>query len=220
MNCSNIQLKTLLKDKKVITFQVLERFLDSEMPVYEDDLYFAIHTLSSDDFKTFKLIVSRCMDFNAKLLCKKAFSCNKVAFVSYFNELQATTSGNNVKLFNETLKKKDFDSARTLVSFFSKEVLESLNLGELLKTTNLITNTELIKLLLEKGVSYDDKTPPILSVMSEQTLNDKEKIEVICILIEGGVDCKQLCKISHKNTTPLHIATDLALSSKLSYGLI
>ncbi len=217
VDCSKVQLKALLGDKRVTKFEVLKRFLDSGMPVLENDLSCAVQSLSGDDIATFKLILSKCAKFDQNKLCNEATSCNKTMFVLHFVELGAKFPGDCTKLFNNALKANDFDSAMVLVKSFTPEMLQKLDLGVLLKTTNLVASAELIKLLLEMGVGCNSKPFPIVAVMNQAT-NLQEKIEAICVLIEGGVDCKQLCRTSPKSTTtPLHVATELALKSGKPY---
>ena len=212
VDCSKVQLKTLLVDKRVTKPEVIQRFVNSGVPVREEDLSCAIQTLPADDVVTFKLIASKCANFDESKLCEEAVSCNKTPFVVYFVERGAKLPGDSARLFSEALKANDFDGATFLVKSFTSDMIKQLDLGVLLKTTNLVTSTELMKLLLKMGISYTVKTSPVVAVMN-RTLNLREQIEAISMLIEGGVDCKQLCLTSPKSTTPLHVATELALKS-------
>ena len=193
---------------------MFEKFIDSEMPVSEEDLCSAVHTLSCDNIKAFKLIASKCTNFNVNRIRREALSYDKPAFVFYFIELEATSSEDLVKLLYEALNKKDSDLAKVLINSLPEKIFQNLELGELLKTTNIVTNMNLLGMLLKKGVSHGgSRTSPILAVSMNQTLSVEEEIEALCVLIKGGVDCMQLSKVSPKSTTPLHVATDLALKS-------
>lgn len=212
VDCRKLRLKTLLVDKNITKADVLKEFLLSEISVGEEDLSYAVRTPSLHDIDVFKLMVARCNKFDKNKLCKEASAYNKTTFVLYLNELGATLPDDCSKLFHEALKVNDFDGATVLLKSFTAEIIQKLDFGALLKATNLVANIDLIKLLMAMGVNLSGKQSPVVAVMN-QTLNLQDKIDVLCVLIEGGVDCKQLCRTSAKSTTPLHVATDMALKS-------
>lgn len=222
VDCSDIKLKTLLVDKKITDLSLLKSFLESGVAVKDDEISIAIQCLSRSDIAAFKLIVSKHLALDVNEMCSKAFSANKTAFVLHFVDLGAKLPENSDGLFYEALKIKDFDGAKVLVKLFSKKQLSSLELGTLLDKTNLIMNVELAKVLVNAGVSLSRKKSPIVSVMEQSYtcgLRPSDQIELISCFLEHGVDCKDLCITAKKTTTPLHVATDLALKSGESMNI-
>lgn len=216
-DCSSIRLNTLLVDKRITSPKLLERFLELGTQVTQDGILCAIKCLSSDDIMAFKLIASKCARFDVDLMCREAANLKKIAFVLHFVELGAKHLEEGTNFFKAALRVKDFDGAKVLIKLFTKETLESLDLGVFLDTTNLIMDIELIANLIEKltgaGIPLTGKKPPIAAVVGSRLISVMEQIEVVCILLDHGVDCKQLCLTTHKSTTPLHEATEMALNS-------
>ena len=72
----------------------------------------------------------------------------------------------------------------------------------------------MIKMLIKIGLNPNGRgrRTPIAVVMSKQHLTISERIELICLLLENGEDCSHLHQTS-KSSTPLHVATELALQS-------
>lgn len=217
VDCSSVQLKTLLVEKKVTNPNLLQRFIEFGAVVQSGDVCLAIQNLSSDDIGVFKLIVSKCQEFDKNDACSEAAAANKILFVLHLVELGASLPEDGIKLFKEAVKLKQFEGARLLVKFFSKEALESLDLAVLLETTSLIFDVKLVETLITAGVCVTGKKSPVVVVMQSNLLDVSAKIDILSLLIERGADCKQLCQTCHKTTTPLHVATELALQTgKLS----
>lgn len=213
IDCSSISLKMLLTEKKITSSDLLLRFIEFGAIVGREDLSSAIQNLPPDDIVVFKLIVSKCSGFDKNRLCREAANANKILFVLHLVELGANLPEEGTKLFLTSLKGKEFDGAKVLIQTLSKEMVESLDLATLLESTYLILNVELIEVLITNGVCITGKKSPIAVVMSQNFGSLSKKIDVLCLLIEHGVDCKQLCQTCSKSTTPLHVATDLALQS-------
>ena len=210
VNCSQVQLQTILSDKRVTKFEVLERFLNFGTRVLEDDLSCAVRVLPNNAIDSLKLMASKCSKFDRNKLCQEASTYNKMDFVLLFVALGATLLGDCTGLLKQALQISDFDNAAVFTKSILTEAIQELDLGVLLKTTNLVASSKMIQLLMEKGISYSSKNSPMVAVMG-LPLSLQEKVEAIGILIENGVDCKQLCQTTAKTTTPLHIATELAL---------
>ena len=215
VDCSQVKMKTLLVDKKVTDQVLLKRFLESGTPVVGSDIQDAIQCLSTNDIESFRLLASHCADSDLDKLCSEAYKAKKMSFVWYLIERGAKFSDGNMLLLG-LLKSKDFEQAKVLVKNLSKESLSTLDLATLLETTNLVHDPELIEILINSGVSPNGKKSPIASVFNQQHLSTVDKIKLAAILIQCGVDCNQLCQLSSGSTTPLHVATDLALKSSES----
>ena len=184
--------------------------------VTEKDVCSAIRCFNAGVVGKFKLLCSKCargnLNFNKmNKMCHKAISLNKLDFALHLVELGATFSGNNIKLFINVLKSKDFHAAEILVKMFDEEMLHSISLEPLLSSTSLPMNVGLIEHLVKAGVSLTGEIIP--TVMKSPFLNKEKQIDVLCMLIEHDVECKQLCLTARRSTTPLHVATNFALES-------
>lgn len=211
IDCSSIHLKQVLAEKKITNSGIIRKFLECGAIVQKSDISFVIHSFPADDVTVFKLVVSKCESFDKNQICSEAASANKVLFALHMVELGAVFPQEGTKLFKEALKVKEFSGAKVLLDSFSKEMIESMDLSVLLETTSLMYNSELVEKLIAGGISVVGKTSPVTVIMGS-TASVTQKIDMLCSLIERGVDCKQLCSHSHKTTSPLHVATELALS--------
>ena len=211
VDCSSISLKAVLERKKVTNRQLLSRFIELGASVSEEDVCSAIQCLAASDIAIFKLICSKCAGLDVNKVCHEALSLNKLDFVLHLVELGATLPGDSVDLFTSALKSKDFHAAEILVKKFDKELLHSVSLEPLLSNTSLFMNVGFIEYLVKAGISLTGKIIP--TVMKSQFLNKEKQIDVLCMLIEHGVECKQLCLTAQRSTTPLHVATNFALES-------
>lgn len=211
VNCSGVLLKVLLENKKLTDEKLIGRFLEQGVPVSVEDVCLAVRRLTSADVGTFKIICSKCAGMDVNQMCSEVFAQNKMAFMLHFVELGAKLPGDGMKIFMDTLKTKDFHAAKVLIGLCSPELFSSMDLGHLLDNTNLIMSAELIELLVEVGIKLNGKISPVSVVMRSLTVADQ--VRVLSALIERGVDCRQLCMRAPRSTTPLHVATDLALKS-------
>ena len=177
----------------------------------DDIVRSAIQCFNTGDVGKFKLLCSKCGNLNLNKMCHKAISLNKLDFALHLVELGATFPGNNIKLFINVLKSKDFYAAEILVKMFDEEMLHSISLEPLLTNTCLPMNVDLIEYLVKAGVSLTGEIIP--TVMKSPFLNKEKQIDILCMLIEHGVECKQLCLTARRSTTPLHVATNFALES-------
>ena len=212
IDCSGVQLKVLLENKR--SKNMLAKFLKLGMLVGVEDVRLAMCCLAPSDIDLFELICEKCKDLDADSMCNEAFSLNKNSFVLHFLKNGAKTiPGDALKLFMAALENKDFSAAKILVKMMDKDALVMMNLGHLFDTTNVMMDPELVRLVVEHGVKLCGRSPLIPMVMQTPFPKDADLIEVLCILVEHGVDCKQLCQTSHDGATPLHVATELAIKS-------
>ena len=211
LDCSSIHLKQVLAEKKVTSPSILKKFLECGAVVQKSDISFVINSFPADDISIFRLVVSNCESFDKNEVCREAANANKIVFALHMVELGAVFPQEGTKLFREALKVKEFGGAKVLLDSFSKELVESMDLAVLLETTSLVYNSELVEKLIAAGISVAGKTSPITVIMGSAA-GLSQKIDMLCSLIERGVDCKQLCSHSHKTTSPLHVATEMALS--------
>jgi hypothetical protein len=207
VDCSKVPLKVLLESKKLTDEKLMAKFLDQGVPIAVEDIHLAICCLAPADISVFRTVCQKCSSaIDMDQMCSEAYARNKVPFMLYFVELGARLPGDGVKIFMDAVKIKDFHAAKVLVRKFGEKMFGSLDLGHLLDTkSNLLLDAELIELLVGAGVKLNGRTSPITLV--KQHLPCLDQINILCAIIERGVDCSQL------SNAPLHMATDLALKS-------
>ena len=91
-----------------------------------------------------------------------------------------------------------------------------VDLGALVNT-DLVKHPELIKQLIDAGVNpngcSESENHPLAEIMKLTHLSPKERIKLLCLFLENGADCSYLCHGSQYKTTPVHVATRLALEA-------
>lgn len=212
IDCSTVQMKTLLQEKRITEEKLLARFMLLGVVVYVEDVRLAMRCLSPTNIAAFSQICGCCQQLDVNLLCREALALQKMAFVLHFIKMGAAFPEDGCKMFMEALKAKDFTTAKNLIDLMDKKVFEEMELGHLLDNTNLGFNTDLVELLIKAGVKlHHGKSLPIPVVMTSQIIHGADKIKVLSVLVERGVNCNQLCRTAQRQTTPLHVATDLAI---------
>lgn len=212
IDCSTVQMKTLLQEKKIMEEKLLARFMQLGVVVCVEDVRLAMRCLSPANIAAFSQICGRCKQLDVNSLCREALALRKMAFVLHFIKMGAAFPEDGCKMFMEALKSKDFMTAKNLVNLMDKRVFAEMELGDLLESTSLGFDTDLVELLIKTGVKlHHGKSLPIPVVMNSQFLNGADKIKVLSVLVERGVNCNQLCRTAQRQTTPLHVATDLAI---------
>ncbi len=189
--------------------KLLRCFLDSGVSVHGTDIKAAILQLPIGKIESLKLLTSNCTEYDVNEMCSESSKAKKISFVFHFVELGAELPEDSAMLFTEVLKIKNFEAAKSLIKLLNEEAISKLDFASLLET-NLVLNQELIELLIKAGVNLNKKKSVLRTVMGHHYLNPKDKIDVLCMLINGGADCNQLCL---RGSTPVHVATDLAIKS-------
>lgn len=217
-DASQIELVALLK-KSVNDKKLIEKLLEFGMRSTQQSIIVAVELLPASGVDTLRLIVSKCADTNSDILdqtCLKAYSTRKVQFVSCLIEHGAKSPAEPTELLLLTLKQKNFELALSLLKA-RDNVPGEVDLGELITCTELINNPKIIAKLVEAGVSPNGRgKKPIAEVLKLSYLSPQKQIELICLLLEKG-DCSQLCHVSKQRTTPLHVATELALKAGIYF---
>ena len=211
VDCSKIELRELLVSKRVSNPRLIRGFLDSGVSVHKSDIQAAIKHLPVGEIEALKLITSKCPDYGINEMCTESCQAKKIAFVFYFVELGAELPGDAAMLFTEALKIKNFTAAKSLIELLSKDAVAKLDFASLLET-NLVLDHELIEMLIDAGINLNEKKSIAAVVLGHHHLSLEDKIDVLCILINGGANCNQLLS-SRGSTTPVHAATELAIRS-------
>ena len=217
-DASQIELVALLK-KSVSDKKLIEKLFEFGMITTQQSIYDAVVLLPASSIDTLKLIISRCTDMNSDILdqsCYKAFIARKVQFVTCLTEHGAKSPAEPTELLLLTLKQNNLDLALSLLK--TRDIVPGeVDLGDLMTCFELNNNPTIIAKLVEAGVSPNGrKKKPIAEVLKLSYLSVQKQIELICLLLEKG-DCSQLCQVSKQKTTPLHVATELALKAGIHY---
>ena len=213
-DASEIELVSLL-DVPISDRKLLEKLLMFGVSVTTQNIQEAVERLPVFRVDTLVLLLSKCTVNTPDILsqsCQKAFSARKLPFVLCLIQHGAELPAEPTELLIMALMQNDFDMALNLLGN-QKIAIEKVDLGDLISSTDLINNPKTIAKLLEAGVSPNGcgKKKPIAEVLKLQCISSK-KIDVVCLLLEKG-DCSHLCHGSKERTTPLHVATELALKA-------
>ena len=92
--------------------------------------------------------------------------------------------------------------------------MDKLDLATLMES-NIVNCPELIRVLVETGLSPNGRgrKTPISVVMGLPATSWSKKITLLCLLLDIGEDCNHLSHTGKSSTTPLHVATEVALQS-------
>ena len=214
ISVSKVTLQNLIIDKAITSTTLLRWFLDRGLSLSKEDVKIAMTTLMAEQLDLFKLIVAKCRHTDLDELCIMAACVNCTTFVINLVEQGASLPCPSSELLLQALKVEDYDGALALVKIFkTKGTIGTLNLASLMNS-NIIKYPDLIKLLITSGVALNEKggkTP--IAVIMGRNLTSSKTIDMLCLLVDNGEDCNHLCQTSKTNTTPLHVATELALKS-------
>ena len=217
INVSKVTLKQLIVDKAITSASLLQRFLELGLPLNKDDIKMAMDCLKPNQVHLFKFIAAKSNPGDLDELCQMAVSANRMTFVLNLVERGAKLPGHGSELLMQALKVEDYDGALALAKKFTKATTDKLDLASLMDS-NIVNCPELIKLLIETGLSPNGrgrKTP--IAVVMSKALSWPKKIELVCLLLEKGEDCNHLCHVGKSSTTPLHVAAELALQSGMRF---
>ena len=213
INVSKVTLKQLIVEREITSECLLQRFLELGLPLTKEDIKMAIKRLKPSQVHLFKYIVAKCNPADLDELCQAAVRANRMTFVLSLVDRGATLPSHGSDLLLQALSAEDYDGALALAGKFTKATMDKLDLATLMES-NIVNCPELIKVLVDAGLSPNGsgRKTPIAAVMAK-AISVTKKIDMICLLLEVGEDCGHLCQIGKSTTTPLHVATELALQS-------
>ena len=221
IDASTVELFKLLKHQFMTTDTRLKdifvKLFDMGMTARVEDIELAAKLLPSAHLGILELVLSKCSTVKAVDLnpaCKVALQEKKITFVACLIKSGADPPQEPVKLFSQALKENDIDTARIFLTQSWK--LDELDLGSLIANTEIAHHPTLIEDLLELGVSPNGvgKHKPLAEVRKLRHLASQKRSSLICLLLEKGANCNHLC--STHDTTPLHVATEIAVLGKFS----
>ena len=216
VSVSTVTLENLIMGKAITSTSLLQWFLDRGLHLSKEDVIMAMTTLTAEQVDLFKLIVAKCKHTDLDELCTVAVEVKRTIFVLNLVEQGATLPCPTSELLLQALKAKDYNGAMALVKLFkTKGTIGTLNLASLMNNSNeIMKSPDLIKALIKNGVDPNEeggKTP--IAIVMGRNLTPSETIDIVCLLMDNGEDCSHLCQTSKTRTTPLHVATELALKS-------
>ena len=213
IDVSKVTLRQLIVDREITNESLLQRFLELGLPLTKEDVKVAITRLKTSQSHLFRFIVAKCNTDDLDELCQAAVSANRMTFVLYLVERGAKLPSHGSDLLMHALRAEDYDGALALAGKFTKATTDKLDLAALMDS-NIVNCPELIKVLVSIGLSPNGrgKRTPIAVVMGK-AISITKKIDMICLLLEVGEECSHLSHTGKSTTTPLHVATELALQS-------
>ena len=219
VDVSKVTFKQLVIDRDITSSSILQRFLELGMPLSKEDIKLAIKSLRPKQVHLFKFIAAKANPDDLDELCQAAISASRMTFVLNLVEKGAKLPSHGSELLFKALKTEDYDGALALARKFTKATMDKLDLASLMDT-NIIYCPELVKVLVETGLSPNGRgrKTPIAVVSGKVALSLAKKIELMCLLVDVGEDCSHLSHLGKSSATPLHVATELALQSGKLYS--
>ena len=216
VNVSQVTLKQLVVDRELASSSVLQRFLELGLPLSIEDVKMAIHCLKDDQMHLLNVKIAESNTEHFNELCQAAVDANRIPLVLNLIQKGAQIPKDCTQLILKALQFEEYDAALALARMFTKDIADHISLSSLMHP-NIVNCTELIHVLLSKGVSPNNeqgKKHPIRIIMNKTNFSLSKKIELVHILLENGADCNHLCETGKlTSSTPLHKATELALKS-------
>ncbi len=196
--------------------KLLETMIKSGVLIDGKAIQLAVKTLPDTNTKILSLIVSKWNQVGSlSAPLEAAIQARKINFVACLLEHGAGTPNTGIaNLLLDALQREEFRAAESLLNVAGKIPSDNIDLGGLI-TRGIINHPSLIRKLIEAGVNPNGlgKTKTLAQVLQLTYLATAKQVHTICLLLENGADCKYLCDASATETTPLHIATELALSA-------
>ena len=212
IDVSKITLRQLLEDTVITSARLLQKFIDLGLPLSEKEVKIAIGTLKSNQEHLFATIASK-IPYSATAyydLCQAALHAKRS------NVLSGLVARDSISLILEAMRQKDHATTLAIAKALPENALCKLDLSSLVDRyswTKVDKFPEIVKTMITAGLSPNGigNSHPI-SVAMSKGLKLSERIGLISILLDNGADCKYLCG-SKETTTPLHVATKMALES-------
>ena len=210
---SRVSLSVLLK-RRITHSKILNALLESGMKVRETDVRLAVEDLAGDTggATTLDLLCSRLKDATLNSVCEAAMGHKKVRFVLCLLRKGCTLPCTSQEILTLALEKNSADVAESLLPFCS---LPEVDLGRLMNTRRDLGNhRSLVVKMIDGGVNpggLGDYRP--LAEVLKMTVTVGKKVELMCVLLERGCDCNQMCGASEWTTTPVHVAVTIGVDA-------
>lgn len=216
INYSALSMKDLLCMKEVPSDTMISQLILLGARVDHRVLVCAIENLSNDKIDTLKLIESKCGNIDANAMCQAALRANNTHFLAYYLNKGAKWPNHHVEILQQLVKNDSFSGFELILKLLTDSMVKEVDITQFI-SSKLGQDYKYIVLLLDAGVNPSGKTSSIKAVQ-ELKINHRVKVNIICLLIQRGANCNDLCDLT---TTPLHVATKMAIeSSKRMFCLI
>ena len=210
-NASSIKLSQLLK-RRFNDRYLLAVLFQMGMEVKREDVPVAIETLKNNE-APLDLILSKSKPSFLDYPCKLALDEKNMIAVFFLIKHGATPPSALVELL---IQAKQFDTAKMLLRIPGIIKPDKFDLGMVM--SDIAQHPDLIQELIKVGANPDgcNVKKPLVEIMKLTHLPYDKKINLLCLLLKNGANCTHLCHSSQHTTTPLHVATNLALESGMT----
>ncbi len=197
-----------------LSTKLLDAMLDCKVSVDGKAIELAVDKMSNTHTKILSKIFSKWnKEGNLSAALDAAIRANKIKIVACLLEHGAETPNHRVDdLLLAALKKEEFSVVETLLNVAAAIPCHRIDLGALI-TNGVINHPNLLEKLIQAGVNPNGlgRTKTLTEVLRLDYLPTAKQVNTVCLLLANGADCKYLCDASPLVTTPLHVATDLAI---------
>lgn len=210
---SKVDISVLIR-KKFIHRKILEVLFQCGMKVKHKDLDVAV-----ENFSTISLTVldDMCTHFDGnplealKAVFQSAMKLKKITVVHHVLKKGCKLHCPSQEILTLAFQKDRADIAESLLPSCT---LSEVDLGQLM-STKLINHPQLILKMIDAGVNPNGlgERRPLAEVQQQTSLTLNRRMDLICLLLEKGCDCTDLCAGSKIHTTPVHVATRIGLES-------
>ena len=217
IDVSKVTLKQLIVEKCITSAILLQRFLELGLSLKKDEIMMAMNCLQHNQLHLFKFIAANSNpQYLEEIYHATTMSANHRTFMLMFIELGFKVPLRHVEeLLISMLKAEGYCGALDLAEKFTKASMDKVDLTCLLKT-DIVNYPQVVKVLLDSGVDPNrssGRNTPIATVMGKD-IDWSKKIELVCLLLDNKEHCSHLSHTGSKySTTPLHVATEVALIS-------
>ena len=216
-NGSKVPVSLLIRNRITHT-NILNTLFDCGMTARETDVRLAVETLAGDSGTVaFEILCSHVQeDVALDGIGVVALKNKKVRFILCLARRGYRLPCSSQEVLALALEKNLADVAESLLPFCT---LPEVDLGGLMRSSKHLTNHhQLIVKMVDGGVNPcglgDNK--PLAETM--KMTNVAKKVDLVCILLERGCDCNQLCVGSEYATTPVHVAVTIGVEASKLYA--
>ena len=205
---------SMLISKKVTNSKIVKALLDTGMTVDEADVKQVIETTAGDggSTATLDLLCSRLEDVSLDKICQMAVASKKARFVLCLLKKGCSLPCSSQEILALALEKNLPDVAESLLPHCT---LTEVDLGQLMSDHRELGNHKsLVVKMVDGGVNPGGLSgkKPLVEVLKMDVSSGK-KVELLCVLIEKGCDCAQLCAAYEWTTTPIHVAVTIGIDA-------
>ena len=208
---SALSMKGILAMKDSPNENLITQLISHGIKVNGQVLTSAIQHLPNDRLNILKLLEEKCGEVDIDFMCQAALKARKISFVVYFITSGAKWPKHQVEILRELWKEDLLSEFEVILKLLMHNMIREIDIVHFISAKP--SSHIYIGLLLNAGVNPDGKRSSIMAVKCLKIDMDI-KFDLITRLIQKGADCNKLCD---KKTTPLHVATEMAIESSKFY---